>query len=346
MIQLSLSPPAISVIMPAWNVGPYLDEAIDSILNQTLSGFEVIIVDDGSTDGTRERIAAAAARDSRIRPIFNERNLGTGTSLNRAVEAARAPWIARMDADDVSYPERLEHILGLARANPHAGLIATAFDVIRRRDRIESGPRGVVITPELLPWFLIFYNRIGAGGHVSFRTDLARSVGAFDERLRTSTDYDFWLRLAEAAPVVVTPKVLYVYRTNNEGSITRRLRGDQLDATTSISIAAIERGCGVILSKEDATRLRHFWECRQDQEHDWEEIHALLMDLAERYASRHLADAGQHNHLLATIAVKWLWHAYRSTTRGRHLQAWEHFKRARRVCGTTALMGYGALFAT
>ena len=108
--------PKVSVVMPVHNAMPYLDVAVESILGQTFADFEFVILDDASTDGSTARLREWADRDPRIRLLEEKRNLGPALSSQRVAEAARAPIVARMDADDVSYPRRLEEQLEVLRS--------------------------------------------------------------------------------------------------------------------------------------------------------------------------------------------------------------------------------------
>jgi hypothetical protein len=122
--------PRISVVMAVHNGQRYLAEAIDSILGQTLAEFEFLIVDDLSTDETPAILDAYAARDQRIRILRNERNLGPYPSANRALEVVTAPLVARMDADDISEPERLARQVAFMEANPHCLLVGSGYTSI------------------------------------------------------------------------------------------------------------------------------------------------------------------------------------------------------------------------
>ena len=108
--------PKISVVMPAYNAENYIREAIDSILAQTFRDFEFLIIDDGSTDHTVEIIRSYS--DSRIRLYQNERNMGVAATLNRGLDLARGEYIARMDADDISLPERFAKQAAYMDAHP------------------------------------------------------------------------------------------------------------------------------------------------------------------------------------------------------------------------------------
>ena len=111
--------PRISVVMSVYNNAPYLAHAIESILTQTLTDFEFLIVNDGSTDGSGDIIDRLAAEDARIKPM-HQANAGLIVSLNRMIKEARAPLIARMDGDDVALPERFERQVAFLDAN-HPG---------------------------------------------------------------------------------------------------------------------------------------------------------------------------------------------------------------------------------
>lgn len=115
--------PQVTVLMPVYNAAPFLREAIDSILSQTFTDFEFLIIDDGSTDDSTEIIGAY--RDHRIRLVRNEQNLKLPATLNRGLELAQGKYIARMDADDISLPERLAKQVSFLDAHPTIGLCGT-----------------------------------------------------------------------------------------------------------------------------------------------------------------------------------------------------------------------------
>src|SRR5688572_25142970 len=112
-----MNTPCVTVLMPVYNAEKYLKEAIDSILQQTLTDFEFLIIDDGSTDASVRIIRSYA--DSRIRLVQNETNAGITVTLNKGIELAKAPLIARMDADDISYPMRLQRQYDFFLAHPY-----------------------------------------------------------------------------------------------------------------------------------------------------------------------------------------------------------------------------------
>ena len=122
--------PLISVIMPAYNAEKYIGEAIESILNQTLKDFELIIVNDASTDSTGNIIKSYAEKDSRIVVLVNENNLNIAGSLNRGISVAKGTFIARMDADDIALPERLEMQAKVMSENPQVAVVGNDIQLI------------------------------------------------------------------------------------------------------------------------------------------------------------------------------------------------------------------------
>ena len=118
-------PPEVSVVMSVYNGEKYLGEAVQSILNQTFKDFEFIIVDDGSTDHSLEIIQQYAQNDNRIRIVINEENMGLSGSLNKGIELAQGEYIARMDADDISLPERFARQASFMESHPEIGICGT-----------------------------------------------------------------------------------------------------------------------------------------------------------------------------------------------------------------------------
>lgn len=120
--------PLITVLMPAYNVEKYIAKSIQCILDQTVSDFELLIINDVSTDGTLREIAKFS--DPRIRVVSNEQNLGPQGAANRGLKEARGQYIARLDSDDLSIPTRLEKQLKALHGNPHNVLVSSWIEVI------------------------------------------------------------------------------------------------------------------------------------------------------------------------------------------------------------------------
>lgn len=188
--------PAISVILPAYNVAPYLADAIDSVRAQTFGDLELVVVNDGSTDGTPSIAEACARRDARIR-VLHRRNGGISAARNEGLRAATAPVIGILDSDDLWEPQFVEAQLAILSERPDVGvvtgnawLLGGPHDGEPARpfpDRRPEPSLATIIADETAVFIMSV-----------FRREVAETVGGFDESFRTNEDYDFWLRAALA----------------------------------------------------------------------------------------------------------------------------------------------------
>lgn len=133
--------PVISILLPVWNAAPVLTECLESIVGQTFPDFEVIAVDDGSTDESRSLLAGFARKDPRFRVLHLPRKGGIVDALNTGLAACQGAYVARMDADDVMLPDRLDQQLRFARAHPHLDLIGTQIHLFRTDRDLTAGQR-------------------------------------------------------------------------------------------------------------------------------------------------------------------------------------------------------------
>ncbi|HWN08970.1 MAG TPA: glycosyltransferase family A protein [Pyrinomonadaceae bacterium] len=197
--------PLISVVMPVYNALPFLDESIRSILEQTLTDFEFVILDDASTDGSLERLREWSSRDQRIRLHESKKQLGLSGSSNAVVSKARSPIVARMDADDIAHPDRLRRQWNIIEGRPDVAVIGTLCNGIDASGR-EVRPRD--------RWRLV--RRSGyipfPHGSAMFRREVFDLVGGYDETAECGEDQDLFLRMAARGKVVTLPDVLYSYR--------------------------------------------------------------------------------------------------------------------------------------
>jgi len=191
--------------MPVHNALPHLDEAIESILAQSFRDFEFIILDDASTDGSTDRLRHWATVDSRIRLIEVQSNLGPVGSSNMVARAATAPFVARMDADDVSCPDRLDEELRLLRAHPEVGVVASIGDMIDAAGRTIRDPEVWRLSRRSV--FVPF-----AHGAMMYHRTIFDRVGGYREECEFWEDQDLVVRMARIAKVVVIRRPLYRVR--------------------------------------------------------------------------------------------------------------------------------------
>jgi len=214
--------PRISVLMPVYNGGAYLEAAIASVLAQSFGDFELLIVDDGSTDRSREVVEAYAARDERVR-LRCKANSGISDTLNLGLGEARGEWIARLDADDLMLPVRLERQLGFLDANPDVVALGSYYDLIN-----EVGERRVTRYPlprtreELARYLEARELLTFTHPTMTYRRDLALALGGYRRELEPCEDADLFARmLARGGTILIQPEVLTLYRVHG-GSISRR----------------------------------------------------------------------------------------------------------------------------
>lgn len=210
MQDTSLNKPEISVLMSVYNGADFLSLAIESILTQTFSDFEFIIVDDASTDATPDVIKQYAAKDARIRVITNEKNLGLTKSLNRGLAFAEGKYIARMDADDIALPERFMTQYWFMEEHPSLGALGSAVEVIGEKGR-KIGERRLAISYEEIKAKMLFNNQF-IHSTLFFRADVLKTVGGYNEDFKKSQDYELMFRISDKYPVANLPEKLLQFR--------------------------------------------------------------------------------------------------------------------------------------
>lgn len=212
--------PHVTVLMSVYNGLPYLSEAIESILAQTYRNFEFLIVDDASTDGSSDVLARYAEQDSRIRILTNESNGGLGFSLARGLKAASTPWIARMDADDIALPERLEWQMAYLSEQPDTDIVGSWANDVDAEGKILQQRR--VPTKHVDIYRYIWTNPF-IHSTVVFRREAILRVGSYPPIRSAPEDYDLWFRCAaEGLCFANLPVVLLNYRFTRAQMIRSR----------------------------------------------------------------------------------------------------------------------------
>lgn len=212
--------PAVSVVMPAYNVAPYIGAAIDSVLAQTFGDFELLVVDDGSTDGSGAIAARYAARDARVR-LVHQPNAGISAARNMALRHARGSIVAILDSDDLWDPAYLQEQVAILEARPEVDIVTGNAWFLG--SRLDGRPARPWPDPRPAPTLAALLADETAVFIMSvFRRRVPETIGPFDESLRTNEDYDFWLRAAAAG---------FVFCRNDRPLGYYRRRDDSLSAS-------------------------------------------------------------------------------------------------------------------
>ncbi|MBI5370004.1 glycosyltransferase [Candidatus Uhrbacteria bacterium] len=196
----------VSLVCCVFNGDRFIREAVLSLLRQSFRDFELLIVDDGSTDTTSQILRELAAQDDRIRVLTNSTNLGLTKSLNRALTQATGNYVARMDADDIALPERLANQIAFLDTHPDIDMVGTAFEWIDAEGRIIGRPQ-VITDSQTLHKTLIRTNPF-LHGSIMIRKKTLDRAGGYDETFKKAQDYDLWLRLSSTAHFANLPDIL------------------------------------------------------------------------------------------------------------------------------------------
>ena len=203
----------LTVLIPAYNAARHLTAAVDSVLAQTHRDFELLVIDDGSTDETPAILGRYAQRDGRVR-VVSQANAGMGRSLNRGLGLARGEWVARLDADDEMLPDRLERQVAFVNEHPGLDLTATLVNYVDGGGRVIGRSRSELTTPQAVEAAVARNELI----HVHHPAVMARrsallAAGGFRPEFWPADDVDLWNRLVErGCRLLVQPEHLTNYR--------------------------------------------------------------------------------------------------------------------------------------
>jgi hypothetical protein len=292
--------PAVSVLLPVHDGEEHLAAALDSLLAQTFRDFELVVVDDGSTDGTSAILARYAAADRRIVPLALLENRGLVAALNHGFTVTRAPLVARHDADDVALPARLERQVEWLDGHPEVGMIAC--DYLRRHDdgrtTAHRPPRGDLE----LRWRMLFGN-VWPHPAVVFRRALFGEGEAPYRDVALAEDYDLWLRLLERTRAATVPETLLVVRTHRHSGIS----APQHDRQQAVAGAlAAERLRALLPGRQlDDATLDRLTRCRRARGLSADDVAAaaLLLELFDAFAARERPPASEARRLRRQVVA-------------------------------------------
>jgi glycosyltransferase involved in cell wall biosynthesis len=224
----------VTVLMPAYNAEKFIRNAIMSIQNQSFSDWQLLIINDGSTDGTPQICNELALLDKRI-TLMNQENLGITATLNKGLTLISTELVARHDADDFSHKDRLKKQVRFLDQNPNISLVGTCF-----REIFDDGTHldaHLETTDYYIKKTLHFRNAFGHGS-VCFRTKDFQSINGYsvDTKFNYIEDYEAWLKMASKYQVANLPDVLYTYRSHSENISTKKKPAQEKNAEYLLSL--------------------------------------------------------------------------------------------------------------
>jgi hypothetical protein len=262
---LTMSGPIVSVLMTAYNRAAFIGPAIDSVLAQTFTDFELLVVDDASTDTTVAIAREYAARDGRIRVTVNPSNLGDFANRNQAASLATGTYLKFHDSDDVMYPHCLHVMVSACAANPVADLAMTASRAWH------GGPVPMLLSPRdcYRREFLGFGLFNGGPACALIKREVFRRVGGFPT-LGVHSDHIFWMKVCRRSHVVLVPADLFWYRTHAQQEIaSTRARRDYAALDGEVWRELTDPDCPLNAVELERARSHHAWNVAK---HAWRDI--------------------------------------------------------------------------
>lgn len=236
--------PKVSVVIPLFNKAPYIRETIDSVLSQTFQDFELIIVDDGSIDGSQEVVRSI--EDPRIRFYQNVQNMGTARIANKLIDLSKGEYIARLDADDIAPPYRLEKQIAYMDTNPEVGVSSGKMKTFGAEDAVWEIPQ----SHEELKARILFNTPIYQGAAIIRRSMLVESGIRYDEQsANLAEDWLFWFNLLDHTRFGNIPDVLNLYRIGEQN--ISNIEKDRFYKARTILYSKMFRSLGLPLEKVD-----------------------------------------------------------------------------------------------
>lgn len=304
--------PAVSVVMPVRNGGATVAAAVSSLRSQTCADFELIAIDDHSTDETRAILEQLAAIDGRI-VVLRASGDGITAALNQGIAAARGRYIARQDADDLSLPSRFARQVEQLDSHQHVCAVGTAATAIDDEGRavgplpfrtgaaaVREGIRSVRATP--------------VHGAMMMRTECLRAVGGYREAFRSCQDFDLWLRLLERWEIDNVPEVLYQWRLSTTSAYGARRVQQLMFGGIAQAFAEERRRCGadsyaqLAASGGDLDAFAEGYRLADVLYASWGNL--LLRGTREvRLAHRYLTAAIRRGHRSPVTFGLWVWTA-------------------------------------
>jgi len=291
--------PLVSVVMPVYNVETYLIEAVESILNQTFSDFEFIIIEDPSTEEITKILEKFAERDKRIRLIRNSRNLGLVRSLNKGLKQARGTYIARQDADDISLPDRLAIQACFLEKHPEIGVVGTWVALLDKEGQQTDILRKPT-SPFLIKWSLLFGNCL-AHSSVMMRLSLVEENEVYKTEMLFVEDYELWARLSEKTLLTNLSKVLCLIRLHDQ-----RISAQHFELQKKSGRLVMRQLIAKLLGKEVPEALLKPLQRPEvlETQEELRYVVRLIKQLFEAYIAQNKLDAAKRAQIAENAAIR------------------------------------------
>ncbi len=332
---MSRGKPTVTVLLPVYNGADVVGNAIDSVLAQSWDDFELLVIDDGSTDTTTRVIAGYV--DQRIRLVRNDRNLGITATLNRGLDLARGKYIARMDADDLCHPLRLERQIRFLDASPETGVVGSWTEVVSRaadsRTAARAMARAIVYKALRIDshWFqpqsdaevrfVMIFNCPLSHPSIMFRRTLIDEFGLRYE-FRFAEDYEFWTRCAQRTQLANIPEVLLTYRQHSSNT-SKKYAAEYRDCANSVRVRQLETlGIPVDQSERDL----HCALANYDFAGELDDLHAAKVWL-EKLVEFAIARLGLDRESAARLVSPY-WDSACAASADQGMAAWRLFRSA------------------
>ena len=247
--------------MPAYNAGKYIAESIQSVIDQTYSDWELLIVNDGSTDDTARVVRRFD--DPRIRLIENHTNLGLIKTLNRGLDEAAGEWVARLDSDDIAMPKRLELQMAFLRENPHYVMVGGRSNIIDEGSNLKKSGEDefIICDSDALRWAHLFYNPFRHSA-VTFRRDVVEALGGYPEDAKNLEDFALWSGVVAGYKTANLQEIICEYRVHSASVLAqaRKARVEVTDPRRAIAAPYfMKNALAVGLPKSDAEEWAELW---------------------------------------------------------------------------------------
>ena len=297
--------PPVTVLMTVYNGMAYLREALESVLKQTFVDFELLVIDDASTDGSPACVESF--RDARIRLVRNSRNIGQAASLNKGISLASSPFIARLDQDDLCLPDRLAAQISFLKEHAECAAVGSWLYWIDSKGR-KTGVAGLRIH-DFGSLLGILLGRATPLAHSTalFRRDIVEGMGGYDETFAPCEDYDLWCRLARrrcGIGMVHRPLVMLRFHDRQQSAVKLLLQQEQADRAHSRFLASLDSGKQTLGVSRLLRMDEGFW-----QDHrSWKEVKVVCEALEELLADicgRFRLSPSEESHLKQRVS-EWL----------------------------------------